>query len=81
MAKAAIKASLDGTIKFLPENWEKPYLNWMENLHDWCISRQIWYGHSIPAWYRGEEIFVGENMPEGEGWVQDQDTLDTWFSS
>jgi len=57
----------------------------MENLHDWCISRQIWFGHQIPVWYRGEEIYVGEIAPDvatyGDGWVQDQDTLDTWFSS
>ena len=53
----------------------------MNNLHNWCISRQIWYGQRIPAWYKGDEIYVGETAPEGEGWVQDEDTLDTWFSS
>jgi valyl-tRNA synthetase len=81
LKQAAIAAADKQEIRFLPERFTKRYHDWMENLHDWCISRQIWYGHSIPAWYRGEEIFVGENMPEGEGWVQDQDTLDTWFSS
>ncbi|MFA6322044.1 MAG: valine--tRNA ligase [Candidatus Buchananbacteria bacterium] len=68
-------------IEIIPERFEKVYLNWMENLYDWCISRQIWFGHRIPVWYRGEEIFVGDKAPEEKGWVQDQDTLDTWFSS
>jgi len=53
----------------------------MENLHDWCISRQIWFGHGIPVWYKGEEVYCGESAPEGEGWIKDEDTLDTWFSS
>jgi len=69
-----------GNIKIIPEHFEKTYFNWIENLHDWCISRQIWYGHRIPVWYRGEEIVVGVE-PKEEGWIQDEDTLDTWFSS
>jgi valyl-tRNA synthetase len=70
----------DGRISIRPGHFDKTYFHWIENLRDWCISRQIWYGHRVPVWYRGEEITVGE-APEGEGWVQDEDTLDTWFSS
>ncbi len=68
-------------ITFVPERFEKTYTDWMENLHNWCISRQIWYGHRIPVWYRGDDIVAAKAQPEGEGWVQDTDTLDTWFSS
>jgi valyl-tRNA synthetase len=67
-------------INILPSNFEKVYFHWIENLRDWCISRQIWYGHRIPVWYKDEEIFVGKNAPDTE-WIQDEDTLDTWFSS
>ncbi len=70
----------DGRIKIIPEHFDKTYFHWIENLRDWCISRQIWYGHRVPVWYKGGEIVVGE-APEGEGWTQDEDTLDTWFSS
>jgi valyl-tRNA synthetase len=70
----------DGRISIRPGHFDKTYFHWIENLRDWCISRQIWYGHRVPVWYRGEEITVGE-APQGEGWVQDEDTLDTWFSS
>jgi valyl-tRNA synthetase len=68
-------------IKIVPERFEKIYFHWIENLHDWCISRQIWYGHRIPVWYKGNEIYTGTKAPEGDGWTQDEDTLDTWFSS
>lgn len=81
LAADALKAVLDGRIKFYPDRWLKVYQHWMENIRDWCISRQLWWGHRIPAWYRGEEVYVGENPPEGEGWVQEEDVLDTWFSS
>ena len=70
-----------GQIKINPDHFNKTYFHWIDNLRDWCISRQIWFGHRIPVWYKGEEIFVGIEAPEGEGWVQDEDTLDTWFSS
>ena len=68
-------------IEILPERFDKVYFQWIDNLRPWCISRQIWYGHRIPVWYRGEEIFCGIEAPEGDGWEQDTDTLDTWFSS
>ncbi len=67
-------------IRFFPAHWEKVYGQWLENIQDWCISRQIWWGHRIPAWYRGSERRVQIESP-GEGWTQDPDTLDTWFSS
>jgi len=68
-------------VQFLPERFEKIYTNWMENAQDWCISRQLWWGHRIPAWYREDEVYVGITPPQGEGWTQDPDVLDTWFSS
>jgi len=68
-------------IEMIPDRFQKTYYHWINHLRDWCISRQIWFGHQIPVWYRGEETFVGLEAPQGEGWVQDPDTLDTWFSS
>ena len=82
LAKPAIDAVRNGDIKFYPERWTKTYFHWMENIQDWCISRQLWWGHRIPAWYNEKgEIYVGETAPEGDNWTQENDVLDTWFSS
>ena len=83
LAKEAIAAVKDGRIKFVPERWEKNYLGWMENIRDWCISRQIWWGHQIPAYYHNEtgEMIVAKENPDPEHYTQDSDCLDTWFSS
>ncbi len=70
----------DEKIEFLPERFNKTLSTWLENIQDWCVSRQLWWGHRIPAWYKGEEVKVQVESP-GEGWVQDEDVLDTWFSS
>ncbi len=75
------KAVEKNGIKILPDRFEKVYLHWIENLQDWCISRQIWFGHRVPVWYREKELYCGLEAPLGDGWTQDEDTLDTWFSS
>ncbi len=76
----ALRIVREHLIRFFPEHWEKVYAQWLENIQDWCISRQVWWGHRIPAWYRGDEMRVQIESP-GEDWQQDADTLDTWFSS
>ena len=68
-------------VNFVPDRFEKIMNHWMEITYDWCISRQLWWGHRIPAWYKGEEIYVGYEAPKEDGWVQDEDVLDSWFSS
>ncbi len=91
LAKPAIEAVEDGRIRFVPENWSKTYFDWMYNIQDWCISRQLWWGHRIPAWYDADDnIYVGRNeaearekhgLDESVELRQDEDVLDTWFSS
>ncbi len=71
----------DDKVNFVPDRFETTFNRWMENIQDWCISRQLWWGHQIPAWYRDGEVYVGTEAPEGEGWTRDEDVLDTWFSS
>jgi valyl-tRNA synthetase len=78
----AIEAVANGRLRFHPERpWTKVYLDWLESIRPWCVSRQLWWGHRIPVWYRGEETHVGAQPPGGEGWERDPDVLDTWFSS
>ena len=83
LAKPAIEAVKTGEIKFIPERWEKNYLMWMENIRDWCISRQLWWGHQIPAYYHNKtgEMVVATENPDPNNYTQDTDVLDTWFSS
>ncbi|HHY20584.1 MAG TPA: valine--tRNA ligase, partial [Bacilli bacterium] len=85
LAKQAIELQKSADkVNFVPERFEKTYLHWIENIRDWCISRQLWWGHRIPAWYHNEtgEVYVGHEAPSDiENWTQDEDVLDTWFSS
>ncbi len=82
LAGPAIAAVKGGRLRFHPEKpWTGVYLNWLENIRPWCVSRQLWWGHQLPVWYRGEETYVGAEAPDGDGWTRDPDVLDTWFSS
>ena len=83
LAKRSLEFQQDkmDNIKFIPKRFETIFINWMNNIQDWCISRQLWWGHRIPAWYKGEDIYVGIDPPKDQGWIQDDDVLDTWFSS
>ncbi|MDP2632936.1 MAG: valine--tRNA ligase [Candidatus Curtissbacteria bacterium] len=80
MAKAAVKVIDAGEIEFFPPNYKKILTEWLSDIHDWCISRSLWWGHRIPVWYKGKEMKVSQESP-GEGWKQDEQVLDTWFSS
>ncbi len=81
LAEPAIAAVRDGRVRFTPERFGRVYLDWMENIRPWCVSRQLWWGHQIPVWYRGDQIHVDTSPPDGDGWERDPDVLDTWFSS
>jgi len=85
LAKRSVaNQATDNKVNFVPNRFESTFLQWMENVHDWCISRQLWWGHQIPAWYHNEtgELYVGiEALADSENWTQDEDVLDTWFSS
>jgi valyl-tRNA synthetase len=77
-AKACVA---EGKMRFFPDRWAKVYDHWLEGIQDWCISRQVWWGHRVPVWNRGDEVHCAVEAPSGEGWTQDPDVLDTWFSS
>ena len=83
LSKRVVENQLDkdNKVNFVPSRFEKIMNNWMNDCHDWCISRQLWWGHRIPAWYKEDEVYVGMTPPDGSGWLQDEDVLDTWFSS
>src|SRR3954468_16323658 len=81
LAQPAIEAVRSGRVRIHPEPQSRRYIEWLENIRPWCISRQLWWGHQIPVWYRGGETYVGTEPPAGDGWEREADVLDTWFSS
>jgi len=82
LARPAMEVVRDGRVTIHPESQSRRYLDWLENIRPWCISRQLWWGHQIPVWYRGEDdVYCGIEPPPGDGWERDPDVLDTWFSS
>ncbi|MBV8431121.1 MAG: class I tRNA ligase family protein, partial [Solirubrobacterales bacterium] len=81
LARPAIDVVQRGEVRFHPDRFTRVYMDWMENIRPWVLSRQLWWGHRLPVYYRGQETYVGVTPPEGEGWERDPDVLDTWFSS
>jgi valyl-tRNA synthetase len=81
LARPAIDVVRSGELRIHPASQAKRYVDWLSEIRPWCISRQLWWGHQIPVWYRGAEVYCGVTPPAGEGWEQDADVLDTWFSS
>ena len=81
LAEPAIEVVREGRVRFHPPSNTRVYMDWMENIRPWVISRQLWWGHRLPVWYRGDETYVGVSAPDGDGWERDPDVLDTWFSS
>ena len=81
LAAPAIDVVREGRVRIHPPSQSKRYVDWLSEIRPWCISRQLWWGHQIPVWYRGDEVYCGVKAPEGDGWEQDPDVLDTWFSS
>jgi len=81
LAAPAIDVVREGRVRIHPPSQSKRYIDWLSEIRPWCISRQLWWGHQIPVWYRGGAVYVGTKPPEGDGWEQDPDVLDTWFSS
>ena len=81
LAPPALEVVRDGRVRIHPDSQRRRYEHWLENIRPWCVSRQLWWGHQLPVWYRGDETYVGMEAPQGEGWERDPDVLDTWFSS
>ncbi len=81
LAEPAIEVVTSGRVQIHPASQSRRYVDWLENIRPWCISRQLWWGHQLPVWYRGDETHVGMEPPQGDGWTRDEDVLDTWFSS
>ncbi|MDX6660861.1 MAG: valyl-tRNA synthetase, partial [Solirubrobacteraceae bacterium] len=81
LAEPALEVVRGGRVQIHPESQSRRYVEWLENIRPWCISRQLWWGHQLPVYYRGDETYVGSEPPEGDGWERDPDVLDTWFSS